>query len=145
MDNYYNWIKAFHVIAVIAWIAGMLYLPRLMVYHANAKKGSDLDETLKVMEARLIKYIINPAMISSIILGSINVFIYGIRNIGTWFHIKMLAVVGLIMIHGMLIKYHKTFLRNNNIHSSIFFKVINELVTMLMIICVIMVIIKPFE
>lgn len=145
MQNYYSWIKAFHVISIIAWMAGMLYLPRLMVYHANATSGSQLYETLKIMQARLIKYIINPAMLSSIILGSMNAFIYGIKNIGVWFHIKMVAVFGLLALHGMLIKFHKNFLKNTNTHNATFFKIINESITVLMIVCVIMVIIKPFE
>ena len=144
MDQYYNWIKALHVIAVISWMAGMLYLPRLFVYHANAK-GQELDNTLKIMERRLIKFIINPAMITSIVLGTINTIVYGIKNMGIWFHIKMLAVLGLILLHMMLVKFYKKFEKNQNIHTPLFFKIINETVTFFMVVCVIMVIVKPFE
>jgi putative membrane protein len=145
MSNYYDWFKALHVIAVISWMAGMLYLPRLFVYHCNVIKNGEADEKLKVMEARLIKIIINPAMIISIILGLSNAYIYGFKNLGIWFHVKMLAVVLLISIHGLLIKWHKKFLRGENTFTATFFKVINETITALMVISVIMVIVKPFD
>ena len=145
MDQYYTWIKAFHIIAVISWMAGMLYLPRLFVYHTQAKSGEELDNTLKTMEHKLLKFIINPAMIASITLGLTNTSIYGIKNLGIWFHIKMLAVLGLISLHVALVKFYKNFQNNTNTHSALFFKIINETVTLCMIICVIMVVVKPFE
>jgi putative membrane protein len=145
MDQYYSWIKAFHIITVISWMAGMLYLPRLFVYHTTAKKGDELDNTLKTMERRLLKFIINPAMIASIVLGLTNASIYGIQNLGIWFYVKMLAVLGLISLHIAFVKFYKNFQNNTNTHSVLFFKIINETVTLCMIICVIMVVVKPFE
>jgi putative membrane protein len=145
MAEYYNWFKALHVIAVISWMAGMLYLPRLFVYHCGAEKGQEADQTFKVMEAKLIKFIINPAMIVSLFCGLLNAHIYGFRNLGMWFHLKMLAVFFLMLLHGLLIRWHKRFLRGENIHSALFFRVINECVTFFMVASVILVIVKPFE
>lgn len=145
MAQYYNWFKALHVIAVISWMVGMLYLPRLFVYHCSAEKGTELDKTFKIMESRLIKIIINPAMVISIVFGLSNAHIYGMLNLGTSFHIKMLAVFFLVLIHGLLIRWHKAFLRGENTHSAFFFRVINETVTFFMVVSVIMVVVKPFD
>ena len=145
MEDYYNWFKALHIISIISWMAGMLYLPRLFVYHAQAIIGGEADSNFKIMESRLIKFIINPAMILGIIFGLINSYIYGFANMGVWFHIKMTAVFFLILLHGLFVKWHKKFLKGENSHSQFFFKCINEVVTFFMIICVIMVVIKPFE
>ncbi len=144
MSNYYDWFKALHVIAVISWMAGMLYLPRLFVYHCDAIKGGEADEKLKIMETKLIKIIINPAMIITLISGLTNAYIYGLGNLGIWFHIKMSAVLILILIHGLLIKWHKKFLQGQNTFRATFFKIINETITGLMVISVIMVVVKPF-
>jgi putative membrane protein len=145
MEDYYNWFKALHVIAIICWMAGMLYLPRIFVYHSNVAKGGDADNNFKIMEAKLLKFIINPAMILSTLFGSINVYIYGLKNMGIWFHIKMSAVFFLMLLHGMSVKWHKQFLKGQNTHSHIFFRWINEGVTFFMVICIIMVVVKPFE
>jgi putative membrane protein len=145
MSNYYNWFKALHVIAVISWMAGMLYLPRLFVYHCDVIKDGEADKKLRIMENKLIKIIINPAMIITLIFGLLNAYIYGIGNLGGWFHIKMSAVLILMLIHGLLIKWHKNFLKGQNMLSTTFFKIINETITALMIISVIMVVVKPFE
>jgi putative membrane protein len=145
MAEYYNIFKALHVIAVISWMAGMLYLPRLFVYHCGAEKGGEADKTFKIMETKLIKIIINPAMMLTLLFGLINTSIYGLQNLGVWFHIKMTAVFFLMLLHGLLIKWHKKFLKDENVHSHMFFRVINEVVTFFMVISVIMVIVKPFE
>ncbi len=145
MSDYYYWFKSIHVIAVISWMAGMLYLPRLFVYHCDVIKGGEADEKLKIMERRLIKIIINPAMIITLLFGLTNAFIYGFENLGIWFHIKMTAVIILMMLHGLMVKWHKNFLKGNNTHSPTFYKVINETITLMMIISVIMVIVKPFQ
>ena len=144
MTEYYTWIKAIHVIAVIAWMAGMLYLPRLFVYHSQAT-NKETSQTFKTMEYRLLKFIINPAMIVSLVCGLTNAYIYGISNLGVWFHIKMTAVIGLLALHGLFAKWCRNFRNEANQHSTTFYKFVNESVTMLMIICVVMVIVKPFE
>jgi putative membrane protein len=144
MTEYYEWFKALHVIAVISWMAGMLYLPRLFVYHCDAIKGGEADKTFSIMERRLIKFIINPAMLLTLTFGLVNAYIYGFKNLEIWFHIKMTAVFFLMMIHGLLVKWHKKFVAGENIHSTKFFRIINETVTFFMIVSVIMVIVKPF-
>ena len=141
----YSLFKALHLISVMSWMAGMLYLPRLYVYHAGVAIGSEMDKTFQIMEYKLLKYIMNPAMILSIILGSINAYIYGFSALGIWFHIKILAVVALVILHGLFAKWRKKFSFGQNSYSTTFYKFINELVTVLMIIAVIMVIMKPFE
>lgn len=144
MGDYYEWIKAFHVISIISWMAGMLYLPRLFVYHCGATKGGEAEQNFIVMERKLIRYIINPAMIASIILGLMLAHIYGFNNLGISFYIKMSAVILLIALHGMFVKWHKAFANGTNNHSHIFYRVINEVVTVLMTVAVIMVVVKPF-
>ncbi len=145
MADYYSWFKAFHIIAVISWMAGMLYLPRLYVYHSEVAVGSEMDKTFQVMERRLLRFIMNPAMIITYVFGLMNAYIYGFIALGVWFHIKMLAVVGLTLMHGMLAKWRKDFANGTNKHSTRFYRIANEVPTALMIIAVTMVVIKPFE
>lgn len=145
MANYYVWFKAFHVISIICWMAALLYLPKLYAYHTQAKVGSELDKTLQTMEYRLLKIIMNPAMIASYILGFINAYIYGFAALGLWFHVKLAAVLGLTIIHALLAKWRKDFVNGTNFHSKKFYNLINEVPTGLMIIIVIMVVVKPFE
>lgn len=139
----YDWIKALHVIAVISWMAGMLYLPRLFVYHASAKAGSELSETLKVMERRLLRFIINPAMIMSFAFGiwmiSLNPNLLQAR----FMDVKLALVLIMTGVHGLLAKYRKDFSTDSNQHSAKFFRVMNEFPTLLMIGIVILVIVKP--
>lgn len=143
--DHYNWIKAFHLIAVISWMAGMLYLPRLFVYHADAEKGSELSETLKIMERKLLRIIINPAMAITWILGlSMLLANTTLLTSGGWMHVKLTAVVLLSAFHGYLAKQRKVFLRDENKKTSKFYRKINEIPTILMIAIVIMVIVKPF-
>lgn len=146
MAEYYLWIKALHIIAVISWMAGMLYLPRLFVYHCKAKKGSELSETLKVMERRLLRFIINPAMILSLIFGVMLIMITKAGAPGglVWFHYKALALVGLFAAHGMMARYRKAFERDQNTKSERFFRILNEVPTVLMIWIVILAVVKPF-
>lgn len=139
----YDWIKALHVIAIIAWMAGMLYLPRLFVYHADAVKGSDKSETLKLMERRLLKAIINPAMIVSWIAGLWLVWQGGWWKAG-WFHGKFALVLLMSGVHGMLSRYVKDFAADRNQKPARFFRILNEVPTVLMIGIVILVIVKPF-
>jgi len=145
IGNYYDWIKTFHIISMVAWMAGMLYLPRLYVYHTQAKAGSEMDKTFQLMEMRLLRFIMNPAMILTVIGGLLLAFIYGLGNLGIWFHIKFLCVLALLGVHGLIASYRKDFAIRRNTHSARFYKILNESVTFLLIIIVIMVVVKPFE
>jgi protoporphyrinogen IX oxidase len=139
------YIKAFHVIAVIAWMAGLLYLPRLFVYHVAAKPGSEMSETFKVMERRLLRYITTPAMALSWLFGLIMIAMGAIDwSTDHWFHAKLALVIVLSGFHGMLAKWTKDFARDANTHSARFYKIANEVPSVLMIAIVIVVIVKPF-
>ena len=144
-SEFYNWIKALHVISVIAWMAGMLYLPRLFVYHCEAEPGSKQSETFKVMERKLLKTIINPAMIGTWIFGLALAFSWGFTTPGSgWLHAKILLVVVLSGIHGYLAKSVRLFAQDMNEKSQRFWRVLNEMPALLMIFIVILVIVKPF-
>ena len=142
----YPWIKALHVISVIAWMAGMLYLPRLFVYHCDAEPGSVQSETFKVMERRLLKAIINPAMIATWILGLTLAFTPGIIDWSAdfWMHAKLLLVLGMSAVHGMFARHVKAFAADNNLKPAMFFRILNEVPTAIMIAIVILVIARPF-
>lgn len=143
--QHYIWIKALHVIAVISWMAGMLYLPRLYVYHAQADAGSELSETLKIMERKLLRIIINPAMIITWILGLAMISAnHSLMTSGGWLHAKLACVIGLQIFHAFLSRWRKAFLKDQNKHTPGFFRKVNEIPTVLMIIIVIMVVVKPF-
>lgn len=143
----YVWVKALHVIAVIAWMAGMLYLPRLFVYHVKAEKGSVQSETFKVMEYRLLRAIMTPAMIAVWLTGLAMVYQWvesgAFRQAG-WLHGKLLLVVAMSSAHGYLAAAVSRFARDGNLRSATFFRVLNEVPTVLMIGIVILVIVKPF-
>lgn len=142
--THYNWFKAFHLIAVISWMAGMLYLPRLFVYHADADKASELSETLKIMERKLLRVIMNPAMIVTWALGLCLIMANPAIMSGGWMHVKITAVVLMSGFHGYLSARRKVFLRDENAKPAKFYRQINEIPTILMILIVIMVIVKPF-
>lgn len=137
------WVKSLHIIAVISWMAGMLYLPRLYVYHATAVVGSELSETFKVMERRLLRFIINPAMIVSWGAGLFMAYSQD-QLMDPWFHAKLVCVVLLSALHGELARYRKEFDRDERKRSAKFFRIINEVPTVLMILIVLLVILKPF-
>jgi protoporphyrinogen IX oxidase len=139
----YEWLKAFHIIAVIAWMAGMLYLPRLFVYHCDAEPGSKQSETFKVMERRLLKGIINPAMIAAWLLGLWLAYDSGFFHSG-WLHAKLAAVIALSALHGFLSRTVKDFAADRNRRSAKFYRIINEVPAVLMVLIVILVIVKPF-
>jgi putative membrane protein len=139
----YLWLKAAHVIAVIAWMAGMLYLPRLFVYHCEAEVGSKQSETFKVMERRLLRAIINPAMIATWVLGLYLAYEGGFFRSG-WLHGKLLLVLILSGIHGLFSRFVRDFARDRNVRSQRFYRLMNEVPTLLMIGIVILVIVKPF-
>jgi putative membrane protein len=139
-------VKAFHIISIIAWMAGILYLPRLFVYHTQAATGSELSETLKVMERRLLKAIINPAMAAAWVLGLILVFWYGVIDWSAdfWFHAKLTLVILLSGFHGALSRWQKDFEADRNTRSQRFYRIANEVPTVIMIIVVLLVVVRPF-
>lgn len=139
----YEWIKALHVIAIIAWMAALLYLPRLFVYHCAAPIGSDRSETFKVMERRLLKAIMTPSMIASWVLG---IYLAWSANWWTswWFVAKLVCVIALSAAHGFLAGTTKRFAEDRNDRPARFYRIINEAPTLLMIAIVILVIVKPF-
>src|SRR3954470_6555424 len=139
----YDWLLALHIIAVIAWMAGMLYLPRLFVYHARAAPGSELSETFKVMERRLLRAIINPAMVAAWILGLLLAW-QGDHWREGWLHAKLLLLVGMQVAHAGLSRWRRAFARDANIHSEGFYRFINEIPTLLLIGIVIFAVVKPF-
>ena len=143
MTSLYLWIKALHLVSVIAWMAGMLYLPRLYVYHCGAAPGSVQSETFKVMERRLVRLIVNPAMIATWIFGLILAW-QGGWFAAPWLHAKLTLVIVLSALHGMLVRYMKDFAADRNRHSPKFYRIINEVPAVLMVAIVILVVVKPF-
>jgi protoporphyrinogen IX oxidase len=139
----YEWIKALHIVAVIAWMAGMLYLPRLFVYHCEAKTGSSQSETFKLMERRLLKMIINPAMIVTWVAGLYLAWSGHWLSAG-WLHTKLALVLALSGVHGFFARWVKDFAADRNSRSQKFYRLINEVPTLLMIAIVILVVVKPF-
>jgi len=137
------WVKALHIIAVIAWMAGMLYLPRLFVYHADAPKGSALSETFKVMERRLLKAIINPAMILVFVTGIALAFLTGYWQ-APWLQAKFLLVVGLGGLHGYFARCVRAFGADANVRPARFYRILNEVPSVLMVLIVILAVVKPF-
>jgi putative membrane protein len=139
-----EWIKAGHVIAVIAWMAGMLYLPRLFVYHSVAEIGSDKSETFKIMERRLLRGIITPAMIATWIFGLWMVALGAVDWSAGWPYLKAVCVLALTACHGILARHTREFAGDKNAKPQKYFRIINEVPTVLMIIIVIAVIARPF-
>ncbi|MEX0591155.1 MAG: protoporphyrinogen oxidase HemJ [Xanthobacteraceae bacterium] len=139
----YLWIKALHVIAVIAWMAALLYLPRLFVYHCEAETGSKQSETFKVMERRLLRFIATPAMLVAWASGLWLGYESGLFSAG-WLHAKLLGVVGLSAVHGINAKWVKDFAADRNQRSARSYRIANEVPTILMVVIVILVIVKPF-
>jgi len=142
----YTTVKAFHLIAVIAWMAGLFYLPRLYVYHAEAARGSELSETFKVMESRLLRIIMNPALILTWLLGLILIFGFNAVDLRTdgWLHVKLVLVLAMSALHGALAKWRKDFAADKNLRSAGFYRIANEVPTVLMIVIVILAVTKPF-
>jgi putative membrane protein len=141
----YEWIKALHVISIIAWMAGLLYLPRLFVYHCQVPAGSEASETFKVMERRLLRAIMNPAMIAAYVFGIAMIAMN--RELflqGGWLHAKLLFVLLLTVSHMMMARWRRDFAEDRNTRPQRFFRIANEVPTLLMIGIVIFVIVKPF-
>ena len=139
----YEWLQAFHIIAVIAWMAGMLYLPRLFVYHCEADAGSRQSETFKVMERRLLKVIINPAMALTWLLGLALAWRAG-WTMATWFQLKLVLVLAMSGLAGAFGRYVKDFAADRNRRSQKFYRIINEVPAVLMVLIVILAVVKPF-
>jgi putative membrane protein len=139
----YHVIKALHLISMVAWMAAMLYLPRLYVYHAGVAVGSEASELLKVMERRLLRYICNPAMIATFVFGLWLGGIVGFSGNG-WLHAKLGLVLILAGCHGMLAKWRKDFAADRNTHPAKFYRIANEVPTVLMILIIFLAVLKPF-
>ena len=146
MIEYYPWIKAAHLIAVIAWMAGMLYLPRLFVYHCAAEAGSVQSETFQIMERRLLKGILTPAMAATWVLGLTLAFTPGIVSWSSdgWMHVKLVLVIAMSGVHGLLARSVREFAEDRNRRSAKFYRIVNEVPAVLMIGIVVLVIVKPF-
>jgi protoporphyrinogen IX oxidase len=141
----YHWLKAFHIIAVISWMAGMLYLPRLFVYHSKTAPGSEASELFKVMELKLMRVIINPAMIATWILGlwlAVKINAFDPAN-GMWLHYKLSLVIVLQVVHAMMSRYRKAFARDERPKSEKYFRIFNEVPAVLMVLIVILVVVRP--
>ena len=145
LASVYPWTKAFHIISVIAWMAGMFYLPRLYVYHCEVKPGSAESERFKVMERRLLRQIINPAMIATWLFGITLVLTPGILHWSAgWWQVKLAAVILLSGFHGAMSRWRRDFLEDRNTRPQRFYRIANEVPTLLMVVIVVMVIVRPF-
>ncbi|GBQ86919.1 hypothetical protein AA23498_0002 [Acetobacter nitrogenifigens DSM 23921 = NBRC 105050] len=145
LQPWYPWLKAMHIMAVIAWMAGLFYLPRLFVYHCQVIKGSQESERFKIMERRLLRAIINPAMMVSLAFGVLLVLTPGVVDWKAgWWHTKLLALAGMFAFHGACAKWRRDFADDKNVRSEKFYRIANEVPTILMIVIVIMVVVKPF-
>ncbi|MEO8560034.1 MAG: protoporphyrinogen oxidase HemJ [Rhodospirillales bacterium] len=143
MSDLYTWLKTLHILSVIAWMAGMLYLPRLYVYHAGAAKGSELSETFKTMERRLLRGIINPAMMATWTFGLLMVWQGNLWEAG-WLHAKLVLVLLMSGLHGFYSRWRKDFANDANRRDAKFYRIMNELPFVLLIGIVILVVFKPF-
>ena len=145
--NTYLLFKSIHLVAVISWMAGLLYLPRIFVYHSEAvakNKSKDLISTFKVMEKRLFIYIMNPAMIASWIFGLLLIYTIGIDNFGfIWLQLKLLFVIILTIYHFFLFQCLRKFAQNSNVYSPRFYRIVNEIPTILLIVIVFIIVFKP--
>ncbi|MCF8482967.1 MAG: protoporphyrinogen oxidase HemJ [Rhodospirillum sp.] len=139
--DWYNWAKTLHVIAVITWMAGLFYLPRLYVYHAQEPKGSATSETFKVMERRLLRGIMNPSLVVVLATG---IPMMGDWMSGGWLHVKLLMVAGLITAHMLYARWRRAFAEDRNTRSHVFYRYANEVPTVLLLVIVPLVILKPF-
>ncbi|MCE2993507.1 MAG: protoporphyrinogen oxidase HemJ [Alphaproteobacteria bacterium] len=142
--NWYLFFKSLHTISFVAWMAGMFYLPRLYVYHCRAIPNGELDTTLQIMELKLLRVIINPAMILTFIFGVCLIYQIGWASLSGWFHAKLTLVLLLTAFHIMLSRYRKDFENKKNTHSERFFRIINEVPTIILIGIVFLAILKPF-
>lgn len=138
------WLKAFHVMSLIAWMAALLYLPRLFVYHAGTAAGSDLSETFKVMERRLTRGIMTPAMIATWVFGLWLAIAGGYFSTGGWLHVKLALVLVLTGFHGACVRWMKDFAADRNTRTARFYRFANEVPALIMVAIVVLVVVKPF-
>ena len=145
LADVYPWVLALHIVSVIAWMAGMLYLPRLYVYHCERDPGSEADEMLKTMERRLLRAIVNPAMIAVFLTGGLLLLTPGVVDWASgWIYVKLLLVLGLSAVHGAFAAWRRAFEEGRNRYSRCFYRFVNEVPTVLMIGIVVLVVVKPF-
>jgi putative membrane protein len=144
LASYSDWIKAFHVIAVIAWMSGMLYLPRLFVYHTQVAPGTPESERFKVMETKLLKVIVNPAMIAVWLSGPLLAWVTG-AYLDIWLQIKFIFVLLLSGAHGFFVRCWRDFQNDANTRPERFFRIVNEVPAVLMIVIVVLAVVKPFR
>ena len=145
LSDYYLWIKSFHLLAVISWMAGLLYLPRLYVYHTRVVPGSEQDQLFQLMEVKLFRIIMNPAMIASWVVGLVlmaDPAVFG--GAPGWLYLKLVAVVVLSAFHMVLARWRRQFEEGSNTRKEGFYRAANEVPTLLMILIVIMAVVKPF-
>jgi putative membrane protein len=141
----YLWIKAAHIVSMVAWMAGLFYLPRLYVYHCTAPVGSEMSERFKVMERRLLRQITTPALIATWLFGILLVLTPGVlAGQHGWFHVKLLAVLLLTGFHGAVSRWRRDFMEDRNTRTERFYRIANEIPTVLLLIIVVMVVVKPF-
>lgn len=143
--EWYLWIKAIHIISVISWMAGLLYLPRLFVYHCKEEFGSKQDKTFQVMEGKLLRVIMNPAMTVTLVFGLLLAFVPGVfSHEEAWFSVKLLLVALMVVFHMALAKWRRRFSEGSNEKSEGFFRKANEIPTILMVSIIILVVVRPF-
>jgi len=141
----YPWVKSLHVVSMVAWMAGLFYLPRLYVYHCQVAHGTTEGERFKVMERRLLKQITTPAMIATVVFGLILAFTPGVIDWAAgWWHVKLFCVLVLLAYHGKLSRWRRDFMEDRNTRSERFYRIANEVPTVLLLIVVVMVIARPF-
>lgn len=143
MDWLLPWVKAVHIMAVISWMAGLFYLPRLFAYHANAKVGSETSQTFKTMEHRLIRIIMTPAMSVAWVTGALLAWGYSFYLDG-WFLAKFALVLAMSAFHGKCVAWQKAFAQDSNTNTNAFYRTVNEVPPLIMVAIVILVVIKPF-
>jgi putative membrane protein len=144
LADYIDWILALHLIAVITWMAGILYLPRLFVYHTQTKPGSEGSERFKVMERKLLRGIVNPSMVAVWILGPALAWLTG-AYLDVWLQIKFVLVIVMSGVHGYLVKCWRDFAEDRNTRSERFYRILNEVPAVLMVLIVILAAVKPFS
>jgi putative membrane protein len=143
-SQHYFTLKALHLIAMLSWMAGLLYLPRLYVYHCQAKLNSEMYKTFAIMEYKLLKVIMNPAIIAVFILGLLLAWVNGIKALGGWFHVKLLLVIVLAGIHGLLAFHRKQFALGQNKKSATYYRILNEVPAVIMVLVIFLAVLKPF-
>ena len=145
MADWYLWLKAIHIIAVVSWMAGIFYLPRLLVYHCDVVPGSEASELFKVMERRLLAAIMRPAAAAVLISGALLFWSSSFSLLEVWLLVKLVAVTGLFAFHGLLETYVRQFAQDVRLHGGRFFRLINEIPTLLLVVIVVFVVVKPLQ